>query len=103
MSKKKPKKKKRVIRRCPLCQKEYGKEYHKTRHHIFPRAWYKINMRVKVCWVCHEKFNYQYDMIKSGEWSKKLCLIHWVDFCACFDCNAFLIYPDLNKFKYLMP
>ena len=100
---------KRDAKTCPICGCKYeahieGKHTNTiTHHHIFPRGWYDIELSVRVCHECHcKKFNKWFQM-GSNPWSKKLCLFHWVDFCMRFGKNAFEIYPQLNRFKYLMP
>jgi len=82
--------------KCPLCNMRYSKRVKKTRHHIFPRAWYhNSTLLVDVCSKCHEEFNQLYRMDIKRPWSRKQCLQNWIDFCRKKGKEAFNVYPQI--------
>lgn len=98
-------KKKRTLGRCPLCDYNYGdKKHQRTKHHVFPRYWYSSGITVFVCHECHTReFHRIYPMeLNKYAWTKQQCLKYWVDFCKSKGKDAFLIYPQLRQFQYLL-
>ena len=85
---------------CPICDSHYGKLHRKTRHHIFPKWWYKGGITVDVCSQCHQKeFHKQYPMRFGEVWSISECVQNWVKFCKSKGKNAYIIYPELKELK----
>jgi len=84
---------------CPLCDQKYHKKNPRTRHHIFPRAFYESNITVDVCHNCHWGFNVLFPM--NFKWSVLSCINKWKRYCVCYDKDMFVIYPILNQFKVI--
>ncbi|HAS92273.1 MAG TPA: hypothetical protein DCS12_08590 [Clostridiales bacterium] len=97
--------KKNNLGNCPLCGKCYkSKKHHRTKHHIFPRYWFGSGVTVFVCHECHtNEFHRFYPMKLDGyAWTKKQCLMYWVQFCKSKGKEAFKIYPQLRPYQYLL-
>lgn len=87
---------------CPICERAYGKNRSKTRHHIFPRWWYRIGIVVIACSDCHQRqFHKKYPMVYGEIWTRYECVQNWVDFCKSKGKNAYVIYPELCNFESL--
>lgn len=85
---------------CPVCDKHFTKENPRTRHHIFPRFWYKSNVVVYACHICHQvEFHHMFTM-RTKVWSVQKCITTWVRFCRTHNKNAFVIYPFLKNLSY---
>ena len=88
-------KKRRLGGKCPICELEYHKKRYRTRHHIYPKVWFKDGITAEVCRVCHNDFNREYPM--NYKWSHSNCLVYWVRFCITKGKNAYQLYPHLRK------
>ena len=95
---------KKLKGKCPICDREYHKGNIRERHHLFPKAWYRIGVILFVCYECHHYgFNIEYPMVKKTNgkgyirWSEKECVQNWVDFCYKRGKYAYEIYPELNE------
>lgn len=96
------KKKKKIGEVCPICSAPYGKGHTKTRHHIFPKWWYKNGITVLACSKCHQKeFHIKYRMRYGEMWTPSECLMNWVKFCKQKGKDAFVIYPELCNIEPL--
>lgn len=80
--------------RCPLCNEKYSETRILTKHHIFPKFWYKAGVRVRVCEPCHKDFNAKNPMGKNP-WPRESCLKRWIHFCKTKGKEAFEKYPQL--------
>lgn len=84
--------------KCPICGRTYTGKNPGTRHHIFPRMWWRIGLKVPACHECHqEEFHKLYKMIKK--WTKRGCVKKWIDFCASKGKDAYKIYPQLTNWE----
>ena len=98
-------KKKKELGNCPLCRCHYGGKMHRrTKHHIFPKFWFNECLTVLACHECHTReFHKIYPMNLSGNaWTKKQCLMYWVEFCKLKGVDAFKVYPQLRPYQYLL-
>ena len=87
-------KKRRFVGRCPICNRAYGRGNQHTRHHLFPKVWYRDGIKLDVCHLCHQvEFNNIYKM--NHYWTRKECFNNWVNFCKSKGKNALEIYPEL--------
>lgn len=84
---------------CPVCDTDYGHEdgkHKRTRHHIFPRHFFKRSwLVVYVCRACHSEFHYMFRNLDPRRWTKKKCVKKWVIFCKSKGKDAYEIYPEL--------
>lgn len=81
---------------CPICSKPYGKNRKRTRHHVFPRWWYRDGITVYACSQCHQKeFHKRFPMKYKEVWNVSECVQNWVKFCKSKGKNAYEIYPEL--------
>jgi len=95
--------------RCPICDCEYEKNLlttHsniKTKHHIFPKYWYKGGVKVYACYKCHiAEFDVIYRMdTQMIPWTPSECLQNWIKFCKSKGKDAFKIYPELKELSCL--
>lgn len=84
--------------KCPICDELYTKERIKTKHHIFPKLWYVINLTVYACSVCHQQeFHHLYPMRKRV-WTRGECIRYWVNYCSLKQKSAYKIYPHLKGY-----
>ena len=85
------------VDRCPICDNEYqGQRRAKTRHHIFPKWWYKDDFVLCACAQCHQReFHIKYPMNYQEVWSPTEYLQNWVRFCKSKGKDALKIYPQL--------
>ena len=80
--------------KCPICELPYHKKRPRTRHHLFPKVWYKDGVLVEVCRTCHDEFNVLYPMITK--WTRATCVKNWVKFCRYKGRNAYEMYPHIK-------
>jgi len=92
---------------CPICDRMYEQEVKykfsnvKTRHHIFPKLWYKSGLVVYACSECHTYGFHKMFPMRNRIWTPSECVQNWVKFCKSKGKDAYVIYPELTEIEPL--
>ena len=85
------------VGKCPLCNEPYGRNNHRTAHHVFPLNVYPNSLlKVEVCQKCHGEFNNLYN--HTLQLDRRTWLVRWIMFTRSKLKDPYKIYPQLRDF-----